>query len=454
MYTRLLLCLSTFFLGLGYTSAQLPVIQTQTDQIDIRDGKEYRPKAWRLVPEAKPDTYETVAKGEKTISFITDIDSISYTLKPGDSEDFIILLHGKDSCWTRIAVFPDVPAAQFSKSCVKENKGKYSIEIPEVQELVHILMAITPTGIGDFNMINHTGDYYKEVMDHFGSLKEHPIVEELDKALANGQYARIKMDACGFFFEGEAIKKDPNYDRLNWGRRNLVEPYLPYLEAIAKASNFRAFFESHQAHYRELITQMEKQSPVHQQWDWLEKQFSSRYDHYRITFSPLVFGSHSTNRFETEDFKQTVMFTGGPRQNYTYSDAVAEGLTTRMVFTEIDHNYVNPVSDIYLDDINEAMGDRAKWVTEGPFTGGYSSPYAVFNEYMTWAVFSCYAMDRYDEKTFKEVNDRVVMQMAAFRGFKNFKTFNDKLLELFENLPKGKKVEDLYPEMLAWCKTQ
>jgi len=51
----------------------------------------------------------------------------------------------------------------------------------------------------------------------------------------------------------------------------------------------------------------------------------------------------------------------------------------RRAFTEIDHNYVNPVSDNYIADIDEAMSNLGRWYKGG----SYGSPYAAFKEYMT-----------------------------------------------------------------------
>lgn len=449
-----LLALSLFALTISHSSfGQLPIIHATSKSVDIRDGDQFRKGQWTLMPDLKPDEYQTFVKKKKTVTFYTDQDSISFNVKPKKEYDFIILLNGRDSCWTRITGMQDVPAVQFTPKFINANKGKYSFEVPEVQELVHIIFAITPTGINDQNMVEHNTEYYKTVMEHFGPWKEDKIVKSINKLLKNGLYARFKMDACGFQFQGNKIKKHPNYNRLNWGNSNYVAPYLKELEDFAQKSDFRAFYQKHQSYYQELIKKMEAQTPIQKQWTWLEERFPNRYDNYWITFSPLVNGSHSTNRFEQNGFKQSAMFICGPIESTKLSKPVIEGLMTRVVFTEIDHNYVNPVSDRYLDDISAAMSNRKKWA-EGQFTGNYGNAYSVFNEYMTWGVFTLYAKDQFDEESFKAINERVEKQMEQWRGFVHFRAFNQKLLKAYESLPKGDSLESLYPIMLDWCKAE
>ncbi|NJL77505.1 MAG: DUF4932 domain-containing protein [Saprospiraceae bacterium] len=246
------------------------------------------------------------------------------------------------------------------------------------------------------------------------------------------------MDACGFYFdENNSIIKDATYEKLNWNTRNLVEPHITQLEDFVTQTGFREFYVNNKKYYDKLIEELKVQMPIEKQWKWLEERFPIKYDNYRITFSPLVYGSHSTNRFEIDNFKQTVMFIRGPIESQSWSEKVKEGLMTRVVFTEIDHNYVNPISDEFIHEINEIFYDRNKW-TAGKFTDGYSDAYSVFNEYMTWAVFSLYALDSFEENDFKIINERVETQMTDWRGFLRFSEFNQKMIELYKNKKRRK----------------
>ncbi len=92
--------------GLGYgiqAQSALPLIRSTIASITIRDGDRLRADYWTLTPSARPDVYEADrTRRTKRVSFITDRDSISFTLKPGQGHDFIILLNDTDSCFTRV----------------------------------------------------------------------------------------------------------------------------------------------------------------------------------------------------------------------------------------------------------------------------------------------------------------------------------------------------------------
>jgi len=82
---------------------ELKIIRANSITADIRDGKTLRKGYWRIVPETNPDIYTTSAK---KVTFYTDIDSISFDIKPNQHYDFIILLNEKDSARTRIVWEP------------------------------------------------------------------------------------------------------------------------------------------------------------------------------------------------------------------------------------------------------------------------------------------------------------------------------------------------------------
>jgi hypothetical protein len=83
----------------------MPVIRATSNIVDIRDGSDFRKGHWRISPEIRPDIYTTFKK-ENRVTFLTDLDSISFLVKPDETYDFIILLNGKDSAVTQIRYRP------------------------------------------------------------------------------------------------------------------------------------------------------------------------------------------------------------------------------------------------------------------------------------------------------------------------------------------------------------
>jgi hypothetical protein len=87
-----------------FAQKTLPVIKAASPTVDIRDGNHLKKGYWSVMPERKPDYYfvELPQKPHK-VTFITDLDSVSVDVTYGKEYDFIILLNGKDSCYTRIS---------------------------------------------------------------------------------------------------------------------------------------------------------------------------------------------------------------------------------------------------------------------------------------------------------------------------------------------------------------
>jgi len=449
-FLLIILLISFFACNSNKRETKLTILEATSNSVDIRDGENLKKGGWSLAPEVKPDVYKTDVVTQKRITFYTDLDSLSFTVEPNKKYDFIILLNKKDTCWTQINT---IPHFDFNNNYIQKNSGKYSFEIPEVQELVHLIFALTPTGMDDKNMVNHRTEYYEEILDEFSEYRKEPIVLKLDSLLRQGYYSRLKMDACGFYFNKNKIKKDSVYKRLSWNGANQIEPFISEIEKFGNKIKFRKFYQEHKEYYANLTAKIEKQMPIKKQWDWLEQQFDFKYDNYRITFSPLVEGSHSTNNFIQNNFKQTVMFICGPSESTKYDEEVIEGLMTRVLFTEIDHNYVNPISDKYQNEINSSLNDLSKWATEDALSN-YGNSYLVFNEYMTWSIFTLYALDNYKTENFEFINNQVELQMTERRGFIKFKEFNQKMIELYKEKLPNEKIKDLYPKILSWCNEQ
>jgi len=101
------LLFSVIALLIGYTihaQNKLPVIKAGSTNVSISDGGYFDKNAWSLSPKARPDTYiADRTRRTKWVIFYTDIDSIKVKVKPGTRFDFIVILNGKDSCFTRIA---------------------------------------------------------------------------------------------------------------------------------------------------------------------------------------------------------------------------------------------------------------------------------------------------------------------------------------------------------------
>jgi hypothetical protein len=147
------------------------------------------------------------------------------------------------------------------------------------------------------------------------------------------------------------------------------------------------------------------------------------------------------------------MFVSGPGEADEVRDAIEVALLAKTVFTEIDHNYVNPTTAKFATRVSQVFADLGKW-SHPENADSYPRAEFVFNEYMTWAVFLLYARDHYDGKTFEAVQQRVVNQMVQGRKFGRFREFTEELLRIYRERAPGQTIPALYPAILAWAEKQ
>ncbi len=122
------------------------VIRSNSNKITIRDGQELKKDYWTLAPEVKPDIYETISsENPHRVTFISDIDSMSFDVKLDQTYLFVILLNGKDSAYTQISgvkqltgVYTFVPPPPFS-----------DLQIKQLTETVSSFKRIHATGAGE-----------------------------------------------------------------------------------------------------------------------------------------------------------------------------------------------------------------------------------------------------------------------------------------------------------------
>jgi len=100
---KILTFLPLIFLSTFAIAQELTIIKATSKRVDVKDGDELDKNAWALSPKTRPDVFTANRTHKnKYVTFYTDIDSIKVKVTPGSRYDFIILLNGRDSCYTRI----------------------------------------------------------------------------------------------------------------------------------------------------------------------------------------------------------------------------------------------------------------------------------------------------------------------------------------------------------------
>jgi hypothetical protein len=107
----------------SFSQKKLPVIRASSKNVAINDGGFLDKNAWSLSPATRPDVFVADrSRKPKWVIFYTDVDSIKVRVKPGTKFEFIVLLNGKDSCYTQI-----VSSIQSEKTDMKTTQNSDTI---------------------------------------------------------------------------------------------------------------------------------------------------------------------------------------------------------------------------------------------------------------------------------------------------------------------------------------
>ena len=81
----------------------LPTLRAHAPLVDIQDGDRLLKGAWHVDPRVPLDVYDVVRSAQgKRVTFISDLERLSFEVQPGGTYDFAILLDGKP-CRTRLS---------------------------------------------------------------------------------------------------------------------------------------------------------------------------------------------------------------------------------------------------------------------------------------------------------------------------------------------------------------
>jgi len=405
----------------------------------------------------------------KTVFMIkTDMDSVSIRFDPSKKpykQTTLIEIAAKGKSQF-IAINFNEMIVEFSPAYINANTGKVQFDIPETYELANVLYSLTKSSAKDSNRTFKRSSYYEHVLAYFKPYLNHPLIKKLEfgnDASGAANYYNFRENSFCFQFEKDRVIRNNQYNIVNGEmKNNLFQKLLPLANDFVRKSDFRRFYSTNIKYYQSQIEQAKHIMPVKQIWDWLENNFKNKFQSYRVVFSPLIWGSHSAQQFWWAEnlnkmFGETVMFVGGPEIfdiDSSLSEKQKEGLASGMVFTEIDHNYINPVSEKYKNTIEIAFKDINKWLSADGDAQLYQSPMAVFNEYMTHAAFVLYCFDNLSIPDFEFSKARREGLMIKKRKYFRFKEFDDELLHLYKTRSKDQKLEDLFDDILKWATTQ
>ncbi len=439
--------------------SERPSIQSGEPVISYRIDDDYRHGTWRLDPELQPDILLVdLDPGETAeVCFITDVEEFCRATAIGESHDFDVI-YGGVTHQTRIEGRLHRPAAVFTDEYIAEYTGKITPVIPEVYELVNVAIALTEVAREDRWLVYKQSEYYTRMMDWFGDHQDHPFVASLNEQLeqSRNRYNPLKMNGYAFEYDEQGeIQRSSIYDRTGFTgtSENALIPFFEEMRAFSRDTSFRDFFESERPTYEEQVRFYAEDIDLNEMKTWLGRQFPEvdPYDTVKIVLSPLVGGSQSVTWIQQGDFRELQ-----PHVNFPYrrlkdasptSDLIYRG---NIVFTELNHGYINPTANGYVDEIVKAVTDLSFWTTE-QVQGFYGTPSATFNEYMNWGLVALRYLDYAPEEDHEKLLNRLDEFMGENgRGFLQFPEFRAFLVETYANRGEKETIADLYPAIVQW----
>jgi hypothetical protein len=175
----------------------------------------------------------------------------------------------------------------------------------------------------------------------------------------------IQFDANGRLVQSRV------YDRTSFSANADSSARSSAAAVLRGLLDFRAFYASHdrsttrRSFYRDT-------ADVDAMLAWLNRSFpgSHAYDSHKIIFSPLVAYSQSATWLESNGFRELQAHVNYPypedvkrrTRGASLSKEAETVLRGDIVFTELNHGYINPEADRYADRVLLATSARDLWV--------------------------------------------------------------------------------------------
>ncbi|UKB82772.1 DUF4932 domain-containing protein [Chryseobacterium sp. MEBOG06] len=319
------------------------------------------------------------------------------------------------------------------------------IELPESYELGNIILALTEYGQTDPYDVQKIPPYYDEIMTYFKPVKDHPLLQKVNYSRSDWKkFLGFRTDFYAFSFDEKGILKR-DYPFNSFGPKE-VDENIELINDFVKKSNYRAFFKDHQQFYNTLINNYKEYYYINDTYAFLDKIVgkvtAENTKNYVIAISPLVGGQNchrDINSSLTVDFPDIGedLIRGNLKNNIA-----RRILDNHTVFSEIDHGYVNPISDQYSKEITAAF-NLNNWDKKSGYPGISS-----FNEYMTWAVYDLFIREKFPKEKTDSLST-IYHKVNIRRGFIAQNLFSEKVIELYK---KNKSLEKLYTPLLQWTK--
>lgn len=213
---KTVLIIVLLFINVMLSQENFKLVKATSEKISIKDGKQPITKYWEhLSKNVKPVIYSiSKINQNRKVTFYTDIDSISFDVKPNNTYNFKVLFNSKDTCYAQISTV--IPS--YYKNCKNCKITKDTIPFTlENDHYIHIKGKVNNSETLDF--IFDTGASTC-VLNEKG----------LKKAKLNLDGQSDNEGSSGFTVEQTSSTNHLEIATLNW--KNLSFTYIDYKGSI------------------------------------------------------------------------------------------------------------------------------------------------------------------------------------------------------------------------------
>jgi len=326
---------------------------------------------------------------------------------------------------------------------------QFEVSIPEAYELSNVILALTDYGRADaFEVQKHTA-YYNDVINYFEPVKEHPLLQKVNYSRALWEdYLSFRTDAAAYKFDDNGKLTRINNFYANKGH-NPFDENLDLINEFIQKSTYRDFYKAHSSLYNTIAANYSGYYMLDTMKRFLEKESgivasASSKRKYKVILSPLVGRMNCHRNIDSVTIADFPSLSIALIENNAteIDNQTQRAVEIHTIFTEMDHGYINPITELFRKDI-EPKFKNEYWDRKSGYKG-----LDCFNEYMTWALY-----DIFVEKYFPAIADSVSMQwhyQNAERGFFASNLFAMQLKKLYRLKKPDENLKDLYPRLLAW----
>lgn len=328
-------------------------------------------------------------------------------------------------------------------------QNRFEVSIPETYELSNIILALTAYGRSDGWEVQKNTAYYNEVIAYFAPVNAHPLLQKVNYSRALWEsYLSFRTDAAAYVFDGSGKLARTNAFYANKGQKPF-DAHLDLIQDFIQKSNYREFYKAHLPLYEGIVANYADYYMLDAMRTFLERESGRATPApgrgtYKVILSPLA-GRMNCHRdidsITTADFPSlsTALIDNNAAGT---NDQAQRAVEIHTVFSEMDHGYVNPVTELFRAEVGRKFKNEF-WDRASGYKG-----LSCFNEYMTWALYDIFVKEQ-----FPAIADSISTQwhyQNASRGFFASSLFASQLMRLHSLKKPGETLKDLYPKLLDW----